>query len=259
MYNSKLEDKIYMLNMAENFAWYYSGRIKEAVKEGKIETTLILIRDFTPVFILGFASKFDNVRIILTQNYNFENDILFDIKNTKDVEVLKSYIRALYYKADELKNLIRNGHKIKEPQMSFNCKSFNMNRLEIVAYKIDFDLQQYVTKLRGFPALIIDARLFEAKVKENEVLNTKTIEFYDQLTIDKNMALDFNYDNMKKIDEIISNYKYPGEKLKFIDGPLISKLEKDNKKEDRRRFDKKKTKIAVSRSNTKDRKEKKKE
>jgi hypothetical protein len=185
MYNKELEDKVYMIKLAERFASYYGTRIHDAVRENKLETTLILIRDFTPIFILGFASYFDNVRIILTQNYDFENDILFNMKNTTNLKKVVTYIKALYYKAPELKEIIYNGYRLDENNMTFNMKNYNSNRIEIIPYKIGFDVNEYITKLEGFPALVIDARLFEAEVKENVRLKTQELRFYDKLTANK--------------------------------------------------------------------------
>jgi hypothetical protein len=219
MYNKILEDKLFLLSKAEDFAQYYSKRIKDDLKRDSRRSTLILIRDFTPIFILGFASYFDNVRIILTQNYNFEKDIMFNMKNTCRASVLTTYIKALYYKAPKLKTLIRQGYKLQESDLNFNTKDFNQKRISVKNYTVGFDLDQYVTKLQGFPALVIDARIFENTVKEIKKNESDLVLFYTNLII-KEPSSENNQLDQVELEELVNNIKKKNEDYKKDPNPL---------------------------------------
>jgi hypothetical protein len=196
MYNSKLQEKLYLLDKAEDFAQIYTNKIKENIKKDPEAPTLILIRDFTPIFILGFASYFDNVRIILTQNYDFKNDVMFNMNNTNKANVLSSYIKALYFKAPALKTLIRQGYKLRSEDLNYNPANYNMNRISVKLYTINFDMDQYLTTLKGFPALVIDARIFENTIKEVKKNESNLVQFYTNLMI--NRVVKFEEEELKE-------------------------------------------------------------
>lgn len=221
MYNNKLEDKLFLLAKAEDFAHYYSKRIKDDLKEDAKRTTLILIRDFTPIFILGFASFFDNVRIILTQNYDFEHDIMFNMKNTNRASILTTYIKALYYKAPKLKTLIRQGYKLQESDLNFNTKDYNQKRISVKNYTVGFDLDQYVARLEGFPALVIDARIFENTVKEIRKNESDIVLFYTNLITVKKESEELKDDTL---DKMIETIREKNEELKKDPNPFGTTL-----------------------------------
>lgn len=156
-----LQKYITLAQFADQFARRYTKKIIDRT-DNPLEA-VIVTRNYTPTYLINFASKFRNLLFLLDTPYDYGSDPLFNVSKTDNFKIEITRIKGLIYNAERLNFKIMNGEVINEQDFYYKDTDFHVANVRVEVSKQP--LIDFVYQLPNFPALIIDATEFSRTFK----------------------------------------------------------------------------------------------
>jgi hypothetical protein len=202
-------DRYYALySYGRTLAVKYSKRI--LANTIKPDQAVVLTHNYTPTYLISFASNFNNLVFLFTKGYDYSKDPIFNkIPLPQSKEIEKTYIKGLIYNARQIHEKIMTAQPIVKEDLRYIPKDRTIKKINIRT-DVGIEIIDFIYQLDFYPALVLDATNFT-----KNVVNMTSKEYVVNVFSDKKQ-FDNKDDPLKLTDEsvFIKNKKVEEDKKK---------------------------------------------